>query len=193
MGQKINKQQQKATYFYDTKDTAGVKSAIGYPCPVVEACCFVIPLKIGSYIIAALGILPTIACILLATPLVMEKVHENGLPRWYCPGIKWIYGILGVFVFASHIILGVAIALRIQKLIVLYLWNLFAYMAVSFGLAMIISAETIKSGHVNFGVTFFILAAIYTLILIYFWIVINSQAYVQKEESNVINIHITII
>lgn len=193
---KKNKNQQQSTandFPDDDENTVGVLSVFGYHCPVVFNCCFCIPLKTASYIIAGLGILPTIACIFLALPPGQKLLHENGLPKWYYPGLKWIYGSLGAFVFSIHMILSVAIALQNRRLLVFYLWSLLAYMAGSSGIALIISAEIIRDGHVKFGMGYLSLTAIYTLILYYFWVVINSELYVEKKSSDVINIHITIM
>lgn len=181
------------TYTTDETESLNIVSAFGKKFPVVGACCFCIPLRTGSFIIAGLGILPTIACMILAMPPGMKLLHAHGLPRSYYRGLGWIYGCLGVFVFSLHIILCLALAFRKRLLIILYLWSMFAYMAGSFGTALFISAVTIKAGHTNFGVTFTLLAVIHEIILIYFWIVINSQLQIVKEESNVVNIHITII
>ena len=175
------------------KESVNIVSAFGEKFPVVDACCFYIPLRLGSFIIAGLGILPTIACMVLSMPVGMKLLHEHGLPKSYFRGLGWIYGILSVFVFSLHIILCVALALRKRLLIILYLWSMFAYIAGSFGTAVVISVVTIKSGHTNFGTMFILLAIIHEIILIYFWVVINSQLQIVKEESNVVNIHITII
>lgn len=174
------------------KDAIGGFNAMGYPCPVVGSCCY-LPVKIGTYIIALLGILPTVACIVLATPAGIDILHENGLPQWYVPGIKWAYSLLGILVFTSHIIIAVAVKLGSRKCIILYLWALLVYMAGSFGIAVVISAKIMMAGNTSFGIVFLLLASMYTLMLLYFWIVVNSLLYLEEEKSRVINIHITIL
>lgn len=168
-------------------------SIFGYRCPIVTSCCFCIPLHLATYLIAILGILPSITCTTFSTPIGSTFLENHGFPLFYSPTIECIYGCLALTVFSSHVILGVGAAMKLPKLYFVYLWTSVVYMIGSFCIAVIISAETIKAGHINFGIAYIFLATIYTILLIYFWIVIQSQLYKEKGESNVINIHITIL
>lgn len=164
-----------------------------YRCPILNSFCFYIPLQRGSHVIAVLGILPTIACFYFSSSLGFEFLERYGIPTHYSPGVECIYGILALLVLSSHIVLTLSVLLRLRKLILTYLFALSVYIIVSFGLAVVIAVEAIKGGHSYFGISYIFLATLYTLILIYFWIVIQSQLFTEKKENNVIKINITIL
>lgn len=164
-----------------------------YRCPILNTFCFYISLQCGTHVIAVLGILPTIACFYFSSSLGFELLERYGIPTHYSPAVECTYGILAVLILSSHIILTLSVVLRLRKLIFIYLFALVVYIAVSFGLAIVIAVQAIKGGHSYFGISYILLAIIYTLILIYFWIVIQSQLFVENKENNVIKINITIL
>lgn len=168
----------------------------GFPVyvPVLSYCCFFIPIKTASWIIALLGIIPTVVCFILSTPLGNDFLRVYGLPASYSPLIEWIYCVLGIEVGVSSIILLVgAIEEMLQIYYVIYLWMLPVYTAGSFATAIFIAKEAAKSKYVKFGVTYLLLGMVQVVIAIYFWIVIKSRLFVKKADNNVVNINITII
>lgn len=169
------------------------KNSLGYFCPIVHDCCFCIPLKKATFIIATLGIIPTVVCLVLSTPVGNVLLEEHGIPRSEAVALGYIYAALGIVVFSSHVILSVAGIIRLKKLFTIYLWSMIFFMIMNLILAFVVSIEAIYFGSSWFGVLYMIQTLIYTCILLYFWIVIQSQLFNENSESNVIHINITII
>lgn len=169
------------------------KNSLGYFCPIVHDCCFCIPLKKATFIIASLGIIPTVVCLVLSTPVGNVLLEEHGIPRSEAVALGYIYAALGIVVFSSHVILSVAGIIRLKKLFTIYLWSMIFFMIMNLILAFVVSIEAIYFGSSWFGVLYMIQTLIYTCILLYFWIVIQSQLFNENSESNVIHINITII
>lgn len=169
------------------------KNSLGYFCPIVHDCCFCIPLKKATFIIASLGIIPTVVCLVLSTPVGNVLLEEHGIPRSEAVALGYIYAALGIVVFSSHVILSVAGIIRLKKLFTIYLWSMIFFMIMNLILAFVVCIEAIYFGSSWFGVLYMIQTLIYTCILLYFWIVIQSQLFNENSESNVIHINITII
>lgn len=166
---------------------------LGYYCPILSSCCYCIPLKIATFLIAVLGLVPTIMCIFLTTRSGNIFLKVNGIPETETKVLGYIYAGLGIIVFCCHVVLFVAAITRLKKLFAMYLWIMIFFIIVNLILAFIIGIETLFTGHLLFGSMYLLLTLLYTCLLIYFWIVIQSQLYNAKEEPKVINIHITII
>lgn len=168
-------------------------NAFGSKYPLFDYCCFCVPLRVGLYLISFHGILPSFVCLLLATPVGSTFLQERGLPSREAPVVSYVYGVLGLTVFIGHLILAIAIIMFIKKLFSVYLWAIIFYIIGSFFVSVVISIESIKSDHFTFGVGYLLLTVLYTIILIYFWLIVQSQLFNAKAESNVVNIQITII
>lgn len=169
------------------------KIPFGYQCLLLETFCYKLPLRTGVYIIAALGFIPTMLCLCLASPVGRDMLTDHGVPTEQIRVLCYCYAAMGVVVFAAHIILLFAVVTRNKGGYFKYLLLMLFYMIGSFVLSIIVSVESLKSGYMNFGNVFFVLNLLQTLILVYFLIVVNSLQYVARKESNVINIQITII
>lgn len=161
-------------------------------CPL-NSCCCCIPLKAGTILIALLGILPTVACLYFATPEGQKFLIDNGVENSKAIPVSYVYCAIGICVFCSHVLLLVAAYNRLQRLFIIYLGSTIPFILISMGLAILISHQSVQNDHMRFGVMFFILSLIYNVILSYFWCVVKSQLYVEKEESNVVKIYLTII
>lgn len=162
--------------------------------PIVYQCCYCIPLKTGLYVIALLGILPTIACLILSSAFGRRILEEQGIPKHYeIETMSYVYFYLGIAVLLCHFLLFLANLRNVRLLFTFYLFKMIFYIIVSFLLAVFISVIAIKKDHVLFGLAFLILGILYSFILVYFWIVVHSQSDTVKEDSNVVNINVLIM
>lgn len=162
-------------------------------CPILSYCCLCIPLIPAAILIAISGIIPTAACITLATPFGNGFLRSNGFPATYSPVIECIYGVLGTEVFLCHVILFVGVILNNTALILIYLWIIIFYLAGIFVATLIVSSEAISNGYALFGLYYFMGNLLHVVLTIYFWIVVKSLLFVKKEENEIVHINITII
>lgn len=175
------------------KEKGNTSNAFESKCPLFNSCCFCVPLKTGLYLIAVHGALPTFVCLLFAAPVGSNFLQERGLPPPEAPIVSYVYGVLSLTVFICHVILAIAVLVHIKKLFTVYLWAMIFYIICSLCVSVVVSIEGIKSENFAFGLAFLMASTLYTTILVYFWLIVQSQLYNVKAESNVINIQITII
>lgn len=89
-------------------------------CPASNTCCFSLPPKLGTIIIAVLGLIISVCYILLFF------AGEEILPRTSDTAgqvIMHTYAVIGILLFSACIILLVAAFKYIQTFILLYLWT----------------------------------------------------------------------
>lgn len=166
---------------------------LGYYCPILNSCCYCISLKKATYVIACLGLFPTLISITLGTKLGQKVFEGHGVPPGEAEVISYMYACLGVVVFSCHVVLFVAAIIHVAKLFSIYLWIMIFYIIVNLVLAFVIGIEAILANQAVFGGTYLLIALFFSCLLIYFWIAIQSQQFIVNDESNIINIHITII
>lgn len=171
----------------------GVRSASEKKFPILVSCCFCIPLQKGLYIIALIGAIPSCVCLIMASPVGMKLLEDNGISKNVVPVICGIHGVLGVIVLLCHFLLFIACKLSVRKFYLVYLVLILVYILGSLILAIIIANEAIKRQHTLFGIVYLIFGILQSIILLYFWVVVHSQLYTAEKESNVVTINITII
>lgn len=169
-----------------------LKPLLSY-CPILTTCCYCIPIKTSIYIIAITGMLSILLFLPWATPAGRRFLTDKGLPKSDAFIVSTGYGLLSLAIFTAHVVLLTGHLIKAPKLLIVYMGFLAVYIFLILAFAAIVAFEAIRAGKTSFGISYFIISILYVVLLIYLGMVVHSQLYEVKAESNVINIHIMIV
>lgn len=91
-------------------------------CPPHNFCCCNIPLRIGVFVIAVLGLIWSAVWIFGYTEEGIKVFPENSIPEVIKKGIQYLHGVFGVYLATDHLFLFVGAIAQSKILLELYIW-----------------------------------------------------------------------
>lgn len=133
-------------------------------CPVARRCCYCISLKLGTVLIAIAGLLPS-PLLILFYEAGSSSFDQHWISSSAADAILHIYAVIGVLLFAVHVILLTAAITYNEKLILLYLWTCIGYIFIDSVLVTYFAVTAVLVQHFTF-------AAVYLLSQMCYWLFI---------------------
>lgn len=144
-----------------------MKTLMDRYCLISYQFCYCMSVKVGTIIIAFLGLLPSMCYIMML--IVGDDLFKlYGVPDDLATVLIHIYAAGGVLMAAMHIILIVAAFTYNEKLILMYLWFCVMYCFVDVTLGLIVSIMAIINDSWFVGLALILTGTFYWTVLYYY-------------------------
>lgn len=143
------------------------KSVLNDYCLLSTTCCYSVPLKIGTIIIAIVGLIPSVfymSLIEIGTDLLAE--YDVSKPQ--AQVVVQIYAVFGTYLFVTHLILLAGAFLYEEVYLLLYLWVGVIFFMFDTTIVTILGIIIMSNSYFWAGTLFIALDTLYWLFLYYY-------------------------